>query len=127
MTEMIGWASSLILLATLIKQVYKQWSDGTSEGISKWLFVGQLAASVGFTDLQLSRRAVGVHGDERIADGEQHVGICLYFYFRNRQSREDQLKSVAVSYDHFGAFVDPLYRTLKDLDIPLPTALRRCR
>ena len=49
MTEIIGWASSLILLATLIKQVYKQWREGTSEGVSKWLFVGQMSASLGFT------------------------------------------------------------------------------
>jgi len=46
--EIIGWTSSLILLATLVKQVHKQWKDGRSEGISKWLFAGQLAASSGF-------------------------------------------------------------------------------
>ena len=49
MTEIIGWASSLILLGTLVKQVYKQWSEGTGEGVSKWLFIGQVAASIGFT------------------------------------------------------------------------------
>jgi uncharacterized protein with PQ loop repeat len=49
MTEIIGWASSVILIATIAKQVYKQWSDRTSAGVSTWLFVGQLAASVGFT------------------------------------------------------------------------------
>jgi uncharacterized protein with PQ loop repeat len=49
MTEIIGWASSVILVATIAKQVYKQWSDRTSAGVSTWLFVGQLAASVGFT------------------------------------------------------------------------------
>ena len=48
MIEIIGWTSSLILLATLVKQVHKQWKDGRSEGISKWLFAGQLAASSGF-------------------------------------------------------------------------------
>lgn len=48
MIEIIGWASSFILLLTLVKQVYKQWTDKTSEGLSKWLFIGQLAASVGF-------------------------------------------------------------------------------
>lgn len=48
-TEIIGWVSSLILLATLVKQVHKQWREGTSEGVSKWLFAGQTAASVGFT------------------------------------------------------------------------------
>lgn len=49
MIEVIGWGSSLILIATIAKQVYKQWHDRTSAGVSTWLFVGQLAASVGFT------------------------------------------------------------------------------
>ena len=48
MTEAIGWASSLVLLATIVKQVYKQWSEGSSEGVSKWLFIGQTTASAGF-------------------------------------------------------------------------------
>ena len=48
-TEVIGWASSLILLLTIGKQVYKQWQEGSSEGVSKWLFIGQMAASAGFT------------------------------------------------------------------------------
>lgn len=49
MIETIGWASSVILLLTLIKQVKKQWDEKNSEGLSKWLFVGQLFASIGFT------------------------------------------------------------------------------
>jgi MtN3 and saliva related transmembrane protein len=49
MTEAIGWASSVILVLTIAKQVHKQWHAGTSEGVSLWLFVGQLAASTGFT------------------------------------------------------------------------------
>lgn len=48
-TEIIGWASSIVLLATLTKQVHKQWREGSSEGVSRWLFVGQTAASLGFT------------------------------------------------------------------------------
>ena len=47
-TEAIGWASSMILLATIVKQVYKQWSEGSSDGVSKWLFIGQTSASAGF-------------------------------------------------------------------------------
>jgi len=49
MQEAIGWISSFILLLTIGKQVYKQWQEGSSEGVSKWLFIGQMAASVGFT------------------------------------------------------------------------------
>ncbi|MGK3968981.1 hypothetical protein WMF38_36700 [Sorangium sp. So ce118] len=48
MEEAIGWISSGILVLTVGKQVYKQWKTKTSEGVSKWLFVGQLAASIGF-------------------------------------------------------------------------------
>ena len=48
MTELIGWMAATLLLATMGRQVYTQWRDGTSQGVSKWLFIGQLAASSGF-------------------------------------------------------------------------------
>ena len=48
MVEAVGWTSSAILVLTIGKQVFKQWNDGTSEGVSTWLFVGQMAASFGF-------------------------------------------------------------------------------
>jgi MtN3 and saliva related transmembrane protein len=47
-TEMIGWSAAVILLATIARQVYSQWRDRSSQGISKWLFVGQTMASIGF-------------------------------------------------------------------------------
>jgi MtN3 and saliva related transmembrane protein len=46
--EVIGWISSLVLVLTLGQQVRKQWRSRESGGVSTWLFVGQLAASVGF-------------------------------------------------------------------------------
>ncbi len=46
--EVIGWAAAAILLVTLGRQVYTQWRSGATEGVSKWLFVGQLTASTGF-------------------------------------------------------------------------------
>lgn len=49
MIELIGWTSSVLLLLTIAKQIHKQWQDRTSQGVSKWLFLGQFAASVGFT------------------------------------------------------------------------------
>ena len=48
MTELTGWVAATVLLATMGRQVYTQWRDGTSQGVSKWLFIGQLAASSGF-------------------------------------------------------------------------------
>jgi MtN3 and saliva related transmembrane protein len=47
-TDLIGWTAAIILLLTLGRQVYTQWRDRTSKGVSRWLFVGQCAASVAF-------------------------------------------------------------------------------
>lgn len=86
MTEIIGWASSLILLATLIKQVYKQWADGTGDGISKWLFVGQLAASVGFTIYSYLVGSWVFMFTNLLLTINNVIGIFLFFYFKKRQS-----------------------------------------
>jgi uncharacterized protein with PQ loop repeat len=56
MAWIVGWLSSLILLATLAKQVHKQWRERRCEGVSKWLFRGQIAASIGFTAYSLMIR-----------------------------------------------------------------------
>ncbi len=47
-TRWIGIGSALVLVATLFWQLHAEWAKGTSEGVSRWLFVGQLAASTGF-------------------------------------------------------------------------------
>jgi MtN3 and saliva related transmembrane protein len=52
-SEAIGWFSSFVLVLTIANQVYKQWKSGTSKGVSKWLFLGQITASVGFTTYSL--------------------------------------------------------------------------
>jgi MtN3 and saliva related transmembrane protein len=46
--DVIGWAASAILLTTLGRQIVTQWRDKDAKGVSRWLFVGQSAASVGF-------------------------------------------------------------------------------
>ncbi len=46
--EWIGWISSLILVATLLKQVHKQWTEHNAEGVSIWLYVGQISSQTGF-------------------------------------------------------------------------------
>jgi MtN3 and saliva related transmembrane protein len=47
--NLIGWVSSMVLLLTLGQQVRLQWRSHESRGISTCLFIGQLAASVGFS------------------------------------------------------------------------------
>lgn len=82
MTEMIGWLSSAILLATLVKQVYKQWSEGTAEGVSKWLFIGQLASSVGFTVYSFLVGNWVFAVTNSILTINNILGILAYFYFK---------------------------------------------
>lgn len=48
LTELIGWSSALILLLTIGRQVLAQWRSHSTQGVSRWLFIGQLAASSGF-------------------------------------------------------------------------------
>ena len=48
LTELIGWCSAAVLLITIGRQVLAQWRSGTTQGLSRWLFIGQLAASTGF-------------------------------------------------------------------------------
>ena len=47
--DLIGWASTAVLLATIGGQVYSQWKSKATAGVSRWLFVGQISASIGFT------------------------------------------------------------------------------
>ncbi len=49
LTDIIGWASTVVLLATIGRQVYSQWKSKATAGVSRWLFVGQISASIGFT------------------------------------------------------------------------------
>ena len=44
----LGWISSLVLLVTIVNQIHTQWKQGSSKGVSWFLFAGQVLASVGF-------------------------------------------------------------------------------
>ncbi|MET0753855.1 MAG: PQ-loop repeat-containing protein [Pyrinomonadaceae bacterium] len=92
MTEIIGWASSIILLLTLVKQVYKQWKDGETDGVSSWLFIGQLFASVGFTVYSFLVKNWVFTVTNGLLTINNIIGICLYFYFRKKNSHEQTRK-----------------------------------
>ena len=77
--DLIGWTSSAILLATLLSQIYKQWKQGTAKGVSKWLFIGQLATSVGFTIYSIAKGDTVFIVTNSLLAVSAVVGI--YFYF----------------------------------------------
>jgi uncharacterized protein with PQ loop repeat len=85
-TEFVGWCSSLILLSTLIVQIRKQWKTSTNEGVSKWLFVGQLAASVGFVIYSVLSENVVFAVTNGVLSVSNAIGI--YIFFRNRRQGE---------------------------------------
>lgn len=48
-TDVVGWISTLILTVTISAQVWQQWRSKSVAGVSHWLFIGQLSASLGYT------------------------------------------------------------------------------
>lgn len=47
-TDALGWLASACLLVTIGTQVRRQWQSGDASGVSIWLYVGQIVASVTF-------------------------------------------------------------------------------
>ena len=88
--ELIGWLSSCVLVLTIAKQVYKQWQEGSSENVSRWLFVGQIAASLGFTIYSwLVRNWVFVvTNGVMILNGL--AGLLIVLHHRRRERRKEQ-------------------------------------
>ena len=88
MTEAVGWVSSFILVLTIAKQVYKQWQEGSSEGVSKWLFVGQMAASLGFTIYSwlVSNWVFVVTNAVMLANGL--LGLLIVIHHRRRERKQ---------------------------------------
>jgi uncharacterized protein with PQ loop repeat len=82
--EWIGWASTFVLLATILRQVYTQWRTKSDVGVSRWLFIGQLAASTGFTIYSLLlRNWVYVFSNSALLV-TAIVGECIYLRNRRR-------------------------------------------
>lgn len=88
--DIIGWVSSGILLLTLIRQVYKQWKDGKTEGVSSWLFIGQVLASIGFTIYSYLVGNWVFTVTNAILTVNNFIGIGLYFYFKKKNEKDGE-------------------------------------
>ena len=86
-SDWLGWASSAILVLTLANQVHKQWKEGNSEGVSPWLFVGQMAASIGFLiySALLGNGVFVVTNALLVANGLAGYAITAYHRRRSRR------------------------------------------
>lgn len=85
LTEVIGWTAATILLLTVGRQVFTQWRERRSEGVSKWLFIGQITASMGFIVYSgMLRNWVFVVTNVLML---VTAGIGQWIYMRNRKSQ----------------------------------------
>lgn len=46
--DLVGWTASALLIATLASQILTQSRQKDMQGVSHWLFIGQIASSLGF-------------------------------------------------------------------------------
>jgi MtN3 and saliva related transmembrane protein len=86
--QAVGLLSSLVLLATVGQQVWKQWRDGKSEGVSLWLFVGQTAASLGFVTYSYLLRQWVFLATNALMLANSLLGYGILVRNRRRQRRQ---------------------------------------
>ncbi len=92
-TDVIGWASALILLLTISSQVWKQWRSRSSAGVSQWLFIGQISASLGFVIYSVAVDNPVFVLTNSLLLLAAIIGQCLYL--RNRRcERKERRKPV---------------------------------
>jgi uncharacterized protein with PQ loop repeat len=87
MSEVIGWVSSAVLVLTISAQLHKQWQAGTSKGVSKWLFIGQFTASVGFVSYSWLIQNWVFVATNALLGLEALLGLGIVAFHRRRDRR----------------------------------------
>lgn len=91
MTTIVGWIASFILLLTIITQVHKQWADRTSRGVSKWLYIGQITAEIGFIIYSWALGSWVFVVTNALLLVSNLVGLGIVFHHRRRAAQGDSL------------------------------------
>jgi uncharacterized protein with PQ loop repeat len=86
MTEAVGWFGATVLLATIGRQVYSQWRDGATKGLSRWLFIGQITASLAFVVYSWLLRNWVFVVTNMLMLGTAVVGECVLLANRRRSA-----------------------------------------
>jgi MtN3 and saliva related transmembrane protein len=106
MNEVVGWLSSLILILTISTQLRKQWRSRNSHGVSKWLYIGQIAASLGFVYYSAASRNWVFVVTNALLGLEAMFGLGLV-YVQRRAARRQQKPEPASLADSSSARVEP--------------------
>ena len=75
----------LVLLVTMGRQVYTQWRTRSTAGLSRWLFIGQVTASLGFTVYSVLLENWVFVFTNAVLLVTAIVGQCLYLRNKHRQ------------------------------------------
>ncbi|MFL5812958.1 MAG: hypothetical protein ACJ763_05225 [Bdellovibrionia bacterium] len=86
-SEWLGWLSSFILCLTIEKQLHTQYKQGTSQGVSKWLYLGQFIAEIGFIIYSLIVRNWVFVFTNTVLLIENVAGVLLIRYHRKRAAK----------------------------------------
>jgi hypothetical protein len=84
-SEWLGWLSSFILCLTIGKQLHTQYKQGTSQGVSKWLYLGQFMAEIGFIAYSLIVRNWVFVFTNSVLLLENVAGVLLIRHQRRRK------------------------------------------
>lgn len=90
LTTALGWFSSFVLVLTVGRQVLKQYREGSSEGVSKWLFIGQLTANVGFLIYSILVKNWVFVVTNALMLVNAFTGLLIVLHHRRRKAREEQ-------------------------------------
>jgi MtN3 and saliva related transmembrane protein len=86
-TEILGWMSSVILIATIGTQLRKQIRDKTSKGVSKWLFAGQVVSEIGFITYSLILKNWVFAATNALLLAENIFGLFITLKYRRARSK----------------------------------------
>lgn len=85
--DLIGWAASAVLILTVSRQVWKQWHDHSTAGVSQWLFIGQMTASLLFLVYSLLVDNLVFAVSNSVLLTTALVGQGLYWRNKRREGR----------------------------------------
>ncbi len=86
--DLVGYASSTVLITTIAVQIHRQWRVRSNEGVSPWLFVGQCLASTGFLVYSVLLDSVPFIITNAALSAAALVGLFVYFWTKRVSERE---------------------------------------
>ncbi len=86
--QLLGWTSSAIIVLGVFAQVYRQWKEGRSHGVSRWLHVAEIAANIGFATYGFLRRDPVVIGTSAMLAIASTIGLGLVIVHRRREPEQ---------------------------------------